>query len=131
MAILTDVAGLRVEVHVNGAACKEYDDDEDPPPKTVTKYIEAVTGSEFEIKYFFGRPFPTKYGVESRIIIDGLEADSLLHSANSLLKSGGYKSEGALTIDHGKTLCSKFCFSDLRVGMIFDLFQCIYVLILC
>ncbi|KAF2651343.1 hypothetical protein K491DRAFT_719903 [Lophiostoma macrostomum CBS 122681] len=115
MAILSDVPGLRVEVHVAGSALKEYDDDETPPPKTVTKYIEAVSGAEFVIKYFFDRPFPTTYGVEAQIYVDGKRVGVDLNQAANLLVARAKVWEGGRVFVNGESFRSKFRFSDVKI----------------
>ena len=52
MAILNE---YKVEILVDNVPCAEYDDDDDASaeanrPDTVTKYIEAVSGKEFQFK---------------------------------------------------------------------------------
>jgi hypothetical protein len=86
MAILDDVPGLKVEVHVDGSALKEYDDDDGiPQPKRVTKYIEAVTGASLKIKHHFTKPFPTNHGVTVRVRLDGQIVRKPIYRAHSLL----------------------------------------------
>ncbi|KAL7776609.1 hypothetical protein CFE70_007027 [Pyrenophora teres f. teres 0-1] len=45
MAILSEYPGLEVAFIVHGQRLEEYDDDDEPLPKTVTKYIEAQPGA--------------------------------------------------------------------------------------
>jgi hypothetical protein len=72
MAVLQDCPGLRVGVYVNKVPLQEYSDDEqEPTPKTTTKYVESQSGKEFYLKYFFAPPFPVQHGVEVRMVIDG------------------------------------------------------------
>jgi hypothetical protein len=50
MAVLDAYPSIKVQIEVNGAPLQEYgDDEEDSTPGTVVKYIEAITGAEFEI----------------------------------------------------------------------------------
>ncbi|KAI1510757.1 hypothetical protein KJE20_08180 [Pyrenophora tritici-repentis] len=70
MAILSE-PGIEVAVIVNGQRLEEYDDDEEPRPKTVTKYIEAQSGTEFAIATSFKPPFPTQCDIKTCLYIDG------------------------------------------------------------
>ncbi|KAF2677306.1 hypothetical protein K458DRAFT_163912 [Lentithecium fluviatile CBS 122367] len=72
MAITTVYPGLQVDVVVNGAPLQEYDDDEDEDsPDTTTKYVEATSGANFEIRYSFGTGFSAKHAVVTRVHVDG------------------------------------------------------------
>jgi hypothetical protein len=52
MAVLDTYPSVKVQIKVNGAPLQEYDDDEeDSTPGTVVKYIEAITGTGFEIAH--------------------------------------------------------------------------------
>jgi hypothetical protein len=51
MAIHPDFPGLKAEVIVNGAPLKEYDDDEKPQPKMLTKYVEVSSNDCFWVEY--------------------------------------------------------------------------------
>ena len=117
MAILPDVRGLRVEVHVNGAPLKEYDDDEDAPPQTVSKFIESVSGAEFEIRYFFEPPFPTIHGVKAEIRLDGKLMRGSLHQKHELIDSRGHRCDGATSHLGGQAFTSRFNFAELKIGM--------------
>ena len=51
MAIIDDLPGVVIEIIVKGTALKEYEDDElDEDERTVTRYIEAVSGQEFAVR---------------------------------------------------------------------------------
>ena len=71
MAVLSEYPGLDVAFIVHGQRLQEYDDDDEPSPKTVTKYIEAQSGANFAIATSFKPPFPTRYVVMGRLYIDG------------------------------------------------------------
>jgi len=84
MAVLEGLKGIEVTVHVDGQALHEYEDDEaERQPgaigeyqasKTVTKYVEAVTGKEFAISIKVRAPYemdcPT---LAFWIMVDGSE----------------------------------------------------------
>jgi hypothetical protein len=114
MAILTDVPGLRVEVHVNGSACQEYADHQDAPPKTVTKFIEASSGTNFEVKWFFTTPFTSAHGVVVRIILDGQYVEGKITLKKNFYKDEGHTCKGVSKIVRGRKIESGFSFSDLK-----------------
>jgi hypothetical protein len=67
MAVLEGLEGIEVTVCVDGQALNEYNDDElevqpgaisaHQASKTVSKYVEAVTGKEFSIKTTVKSPY--------------------------------------------------------------------------
>jgi hypothetical protein len=116
MAILAEVPGLRVEVFVNGKALQEYDDDETAPPKTITKYIEAVTGQNFEIRYSFIKPFPTRHSVKVKIELDGKVMEGVVFSKRKILVATDRTSKGAYSSVDGKAFISKYRFSEIAIG---------------
>jgi hypothetical protein len=73
MAISPEHPGLEVKICVHGQQLPEYDDDdEDPTPKTTTKYMEARSDDHFSIVTKFGPPFPAEHHVQGKISIDGV-----------------------------------------------------------
>jgi hypothetical protein len=96
MAILDKLPGIEVSIHVNGAPLPEYDDDDDDDElyeaipglarewkdaRTVCKYIEAATDTEFSIvissDYAFGATSP---GLTCPISMDGKRlVEPILH----------------------------------------------------
>jgi hypothetical protein len=51
---------------------QEYDDDDsEPVPKKVTKYIEAISGAQFAVRYEFKSSFRAEKGVIAQIHLDG------------------------------------------------------------
>jgi hypothetical protein len=72
MAVLDDIPGLDVRIHVNGSPLVEYDDDDsEPAPKKVTKYIEAISGARFDVQYEFKESFRAKDGIVAEVYVDG------------------------------------------------------------
>ena len=62
MAILPSRPGIEITVKCNGANLQEYeDDDDDPQPDVVTKYVEAVSGAEFGVQWEIIAPWPPHY----------------------------------------------------------------------
>lgn len=116
--MLSDCPGLKVQVMVEGELLKKYDDDEDAPPNTVTKYVEAISDARFKIKCFFIPPFPESYGIRAKVILDGREVHRAAFFKTDLFKPSGYSCEGALSILGGRTFVSEFRFAELQVGML-------------
>ncbi|KAF9693815.1 hypothetical protein EKO04_008287 [Ascochyta lentis] len=72
MAIHEDYPGLTVEIVANGAALQEYEDSTiSATANTVIRYVEAVAGAEFAIKYSFGPSFPKDRDVAADVFVDG------------------------------------------------------------
>jgi len=84
MAVIDDIAGLKVEIVVGGQPLPEYDDDEDYEgndamrgQNSTSKYVEAISHAKFSIKYTFDSTFP--YRVDDMAIavyVDGKYVDS-------------------------------------------------------
>ncbi|RYN51351.1 hypothetical protein AA0114_g5522 [Alternaria tenuissima] len=71
MAITTDYPGIKVEVRVAEAALQEYDDDEaESSTNAATKYIEATSGSTFDIRFEMTPKWPDN-PVLFRTYVDG------------------------------------------------------------
>ncbi|KAI4134668.1 MAG: hypothetical protein LQ347_001340 [Umbilicaria vellea] len=86
MVILRDV---EVTVSAKGKRLQEYDDDaEEPSPSNaVTKYIEALTGTDFHIQYTIKPAFRLKSsGIAVIVTIDGEHMDSMIHNKYKDLK---------------------------------------------
>lgn len=85
MAILRDV---EVTISAKGSTLPEYDDDAEElgPSNTVTKYIEALTGADFQIDYRIKPTFQMiSTGIAIRIYIDGEYMDSHVLRQNQQL----------------------------------------------
>jgi hypothetical protein len=81
MAILPSCPGAEVEVIVNRQSLREYDDTSNTPtpPKTITKYIKATSGTEFAIHLVFTKGYPYPIGdIEQFIYFDGKIVESYL-----------------------------------------------------
>ncbi|CAN9441428.1 unnamed protein product [Alternaria alternata] len=71
MAITTDYPGIKVEVRVAEVALQEYDDDEaESSTNAATKYIEATSGSTFDIRFEMTPKWPDNQ-VLFRTYVDG------------------------------------------------------------
>lgn len=117
MVILPACPGLKVEVAVAGQALKEHDDnyETNAKPKTVTKYVEAVSGANFEIAISFEKPFPDKHAVRAIVYVDGEDVARPIIRESALLKRTR-KIQGATLRVEGKRVLRKFRFSKLNVG---------------
>lgn len=115
MAVHPDYPGLEVEVTVDGKPLEEYvSSDETDDPKTITRYIEAVSGTEFALKLAFGDKFPTKHDVGFEIEIVGNAVRSSCRRKDSLpkvevIKGTNYLIESQWFLQH-------FAFSELRIS---------------
>jgi hypothetical protein len=116
MAVLDSVPGLKAEVVVAGASVQEYvDKDEEVPPNTVLKYIEAVSGAEFAVQYTLKPSFKMKHDLEVRLSLDGKRVTGRVlyrtdDRSKPLVISDAYD-----RIDDGY-FTKKFCFTDLTTG---------------
>lgn len=115
MAILPDCPGLKVEVLVNGEALKEFGDDETPPPKTIVRYIEAVSDAQFGIQYECTPPFPSTYGVKARLQLDGGAASKRIHESKGLLGKKHNFMSRRCQID-GVAFSQNYRFSKITIG---------------
>lgn len=116
MAVLPDCPGLKAEVVVNGEALLEYDDDEhNGHPRTVTKYVEAISGANFEIHLSFELPFPKDYGMMVFTKIDGITQNKKIIGKERLFESV-FNLSGAKEHAAGSSILRKYRFSALIVG---------------
>ncbi|KEQ87734.1 hypothetical protein M438DRAFT_342867 [Aureobasidium pullulans EXF-150] len=103
MAILDSLPGVKVTVVVDGEDLHEYQDtDMEDEENTVTKYVEAVTGANFAIKFKGSRELEYKGEYLSlEVLVDGLCIDRPLIGRERTRKgSYTYLSEG-LTVRAG------------------------------
>jgi hypothetical protein len=115
MTVLDNVPGLEVTVQVNGSSLQEYnDDDSEPAPKSVTKYIEAISGAQFRVQYEFKESFRTKNGILTDIYIDGKDIAGYVLKANQL--HGAYVMSGKKERGGNEYFQRPFTFSQLSIG---------------
>ncbi|THX83186.1 hypothetical protein D6D05_03603 [Aureobasidium pullulans] len=103
MAILDSLPGVEITVVVDGEDLHEYQDtDMEDEENTVTKYVEAVTGANFAIKFKGSRELEYKGEYLSlEVLVDGLCIDRPLIGRDRTRKgSYTYLSEG-LTVRAG------------------------------
>jgi hypothetical protein len=117
MAILPAHPDLTVQVEVDDQPVPEYyDEDATQDSGSLTKYIEACSGSEFKISIAHDKPFPKKKDLGVCCYIDGfLVRQAVLrgtrHSAaNPFFINGIHEKDGAIWRRRG------FRFQDLGVG---------------
>ena len=120
MAVLPDCPGLKVEVVVDRESLKEYDDNEGQQPegsrsKSITKYIEAVSGAQFAIRSTFAKSFSKKYDVEISISVDGHEIDRE-HFERKFLSLYTFENSVCTRWINGQEMRSTLQFSELAQG---------------
>jgi hypothetical protein len=85
MAIHNSCPGLNVQVIVGGQPLTEYiDQDVSQNPHSVTAYVEAVSGAQFEINSTFTVPFPLA-DVSCAIYLDGKRVKLFWTSKDNIL----------------------------------------------
>ncbi|CAO2658837.1 Nn.00g065600.m01.CDS01 [Neocucurbitaria sp. VM-36] len=115
MAVLDDVPGLNVEILVGGRPLHEYEDDEEASPKAVTKYVEAQSGAEFYLRSTFSAPFPTQYGVQMKVSVDGSSVRASYAKPEMLYKQHGYTQRGISYQENGQWFHRNYCFTPLSI----------------
>jgi hypothetical protein len=116
MAILRDVAGVKVEIFVGGTPLPEYENQEQDSPNTSAKWIEAVTGTEFAVKISFTDRYRSRHGVRTQVCLDGKVMCSSVHHAKNLRKPEGHMFEGASSQTDKSNFLQKFKFAELTTG---------------
>jgi hypothetical protein len=117
MAILPSRPGIEITVKSNGAALQEYeDDDDDPQPNVVTKYVEAVSGAEFGVQWEITSPWPPytilfEYWLDQKKV-SGKYCQQIYYGRPCY----SHLEEGALAVVNGQEFMHKFAFAALTVG---------------
>lgn len=117
MAITDTSPPVEVEILVNDVALQEYNDDDDDSVSahTVVKYIEAVSGAEFAVRYRLD-PKPS-HDVSVDISLDGKWAVSRIIQLSHYPLAYIQKTiTGVNSNKDGSWVLSKFSFSDLTIG---------------
>ena len=107
---------IDVHVTINSQKLPEFDDDneESPPPNTVTKYIEAVTGAEFKIEVRSEeKDIAKREGIRYSVSLDGNEMDKGVMDAK-FTHSG--HSSGARSLSNGKCTLKRYKFADIVIS---------------
>jgi hypothetical protein len=129
MAVLSKFSGLTVDVLVNGIPRAEHEPSIDEATKddasNVTRYIEAESGSNFEIRVRINKAFKGRYNFHKHdlciyVWIDGLQSQGRLVKKETIKL---LKNEGQTELIKGVNMGSgtdwkmrKFTFSDLVAG---------------
>lgn len=118
MAITDTFPAAEAEILVNEVALQEYFDDEDASTsdRTVVRYIEAVSGADFTIRYKIdSKP---KFDVTVDIYLDDKWVAGRVVE-RSLFRISSYQQTvvGVNSNSTGNWSLSKFSFADLKVGM--------------
>lgn len=116
MAVTDTFPAMIAEILVNGVALQEYDDDEDNtvPSTKAVKYIEAVSGAEFAIRYRIDeRP---QYDVRLDFCLDGKSATNKILQLDRFC-GGSIENvlAGVSSNKDGEWVQSNFTFSDLNI----------------
>lgn len=116
MAITDTFPAMVAEILVNGTVIQEYDDDDDNSGSGSTvKYIEAVSGAEFAIRYKIDEE--PDYDVRVDFSLDGRRASGEIVQLDRFY--GGSVENvvaGVSSNKDGRWLQSNFTFSDLKIG---------------
>jgi hypothetical protein len=76
MAVLPDCPHIRAEILINGRPVQEYhppeDGDDGDSPMSVTKYIEAISGANFEVRMSIDQAYKSIYAMKASICVDTL-----------------------------------------------------------
>lgn len=114
MAILK---GLKAEVIVNGVPVQEYvDDEEENPPKTIIKYIEATSGAQFGVRFSFTDDFRPRHDVVVSVYVDGKYGDANVIEAYKLPSRYDREIFGSREKVNGRYYQRDFCFAQLTIG---------------
>jgi hypothetical protein len=118
MAVLDAYPGIKVQIVVNGAPLQEYDDDDDESatPNTVTKYVEAVSGAEFQIQHDITQPWPQHEMLLECIVDQHKVVGAVLNKGNYRGSSYRYVKEGAISYKEGHQFIQRFRFAQLSIG---------------
>ena len=117
MAVLPSSPSLKVEVYVGGKALQEYEDHQDAPLKTITKYIEAVPDTYFHITWSFTKNIPAQYeGIRVLCAVDGEKARGSIIERDELWCTEAYIFRGRRGHIDGEPHESPFTFANIQVG---------------
>jgi hypothetical protein len=115
MAVLQDVPGVQVQVVVDGKALKEYDDSEsNQTSKATSKYVEAVSGRNFEIHTTLEKHMETDHDVSIRVLVDGSRISGKHIARKKMSPSYLSKIRGDVSRISGVAKQSRLLFSDLE-----------------
>ncbi|KAH8625607.1 hypothetical protein IG631_19486 [Alternaria alternata] len=116
MAIHNDYPGLTVQIICGGKPIEEHvyeEDEEREEPKTMTRYIECQSNTEFAIKTTFRPPF-APLDLAIHVHLDGIEVNRLIVHKYQMLNET-YVQSATKWKEGQKWRASKFFFSGLNV----------------
>lgn len=117
MAVITYIPGLKVEIIVNGVPLEEFvDSDEENPPNTTTKYVEASSGVPFEVQYSFSPTFNAKHDIALRVFLDGKYSDGHVIYTSEVSHLAPTRIGSARELVGGSYSKRRFRFSQLDIG---------------
>lgn len=117
MAIVPGVPGLKIEVVSNGTPLREYNDPDDTSPgNTVTKYVEAISGATFAIRYTIDPTFQYLHdAAKLQMRLDGNKVFSR-HIRKESHREHCEVFDGCLSLENDKSYKRKFCFMEVSLG---------------
>ncbi|EME38589.1 hypothetical protein DOTSEDRAFT_29615 [Dothistroma septosporum NZE10] len=111
MAIIDNLPGVEVTVVAGGTALEEYiDKDTEEKPRTITRYVEAVSGQHFEVHINVAQGTKIK-GDDLRfdIYMDGTRVDGPILSKSDIRQGSAHKISAERVFSG-----DKYCFSTLE-----------------
>lgn len=122
MVILERLPGLEVEVHVNGEPATEFaSDDLQDEQRQATRYIEAVSGAEFNIQWtFHAAEFKYRnWAINGIVHVDGKYADGRIFRPDAVKHQDSFtvKMSGVWKKEKGRYVERPMMFSDIMMGM--------------
>ena len=113
MAIIDILPGVQVEITVHGSALKEYaDPDLEEEDRSVTRYVEAMSGQTFEIVFTVLPNFEFKGDCIGFIVV----ADGLRVSGRMISKDSEKRQTKSLGYDRNRGELQRFRFASIETG---------------
>lgn len=119
MAIATNIPGLEVTIEVDGEPLLEYDYEPVHDPNLETsnvKYVKAVSGAEFAIRYLVRPPFSPPSQIQMDIVLDDNYVQAPFSEWAGKDGCEGYLFSKASSAVGGQNFTRVFRFSELRTG---------------
>jgi hypothetical protein len=118
MAIVPTIPGLEVTIEVAGKALPKYDyETVDAPPETISKYTEALSGADYEIRYVYKAPYDPLSLLHLDVMLDGNYVLAPYVEWGGKDDCEGYKCGQATCFTKERASTQKFRFADLLTGM--------------
>jgi hypothetical protein len=117
MAVLDAYPSIKVQIEANGAPLQEYDnDEEDSTPGAIVKYVEAISGAEFQIVHEITPRWPL-HDILFQYCVDQHETGGTFVREYQYRGSVARHSEsGATSRRNGQEFLHKFQFAALSIG---------------